>query len=362
MKVCSTGPESTPHNPTCASFDRSVHAHVLVIIWALVAVAGVSTPCQADLTDGLIAHYEFDGDASDSAGGHHGVEHGVSYVPGYIGMGVSFDGSSYVSVPATGWLTPLETFSIAAWIRVASFPSEQAYPFVHDRQNGDASPNKHFDLRLYQNTLYSGWESPSGTDASLQYDGFWSEFGSDWVHLAMTRDTVGAGRLYVNGVLADSVQGALETGNTDDLMFGAIRTTGTAGSESFFFDGDVDDARLYSRALSGEEVRALYLGVDDPASVESGAAPKSTVRLGRPYPNPTSASASFAVEVSIGQRVRVEVIDSSGRLVREVFAGPLDPGRHSFHWTADGDLPSGTYYVRLRSGNSEEGRPVILLR
>ncbi|MEZ4651097.1 MAG: LamG-like jellyroll fold domain-containing protein [Candidatus Eisenbacteria bacterium] len=333
-----------------------------IVALVLLAASSLTTPGRADLTDGLVAHYEFEGNADDSIGGHDGQEHGVSYVEGRIGTAISFDGTSYANVPATGWLTPLETFSIAAWVRAASFPAEQGYPFVHDRQNGDASPNKHLEFRLYQNILYSGWESSSGTDSGLQYDGFWSEFGSTWVHVALTRDMTGTGRLYVNGALADSVQGAVETGNSDDLMFGAIRTTGTEGSETLFFHGDLDDARIYSRALSGEEVRALYLEVDDPASVAGGPGGALPIRLGAPYPNPASARTEFTVTTEVDQAARIDIVDANGRLVETVFEGRFDRGSRTLGWTPDAKLPNGAYHLRLRAGRVEVGRSVIVLR
>jgi len=45
---------------------------------------------QNTLTEGLVAHYEFEGNANDSSGnGNHGTEHGgVSYVDGVIGKAI----------------------------------------------------------------------------------------------------------------------------------------------------------------------------------------------------------------------------------------------------------------------------------
>ena len=47
---------------------------------------------EVNLTSGLVAHYEFEGDTNDSSGnGNHGTEHGgVSYVDGVIGQAGSF--------------------------------------------------------------------------------------------------------------------------------------------------------------------------------------------------------------------------------------------------------------------------------
>jgi hypothetical protein len=53
------------------------------------------------LSDGLVAHYEFEGNADDSSGnGNDGTEHGgVSYIDGMIGKASSFDGvDDYIEI------------------------------------------------------------------------------------------------------------------------------------------------------------------------------------------------------------------------------------------------------------------------
>ena len=54
-----------------------------------------------NLSNGLVAHYEFEGNAKDSSGnGNNGIEHGgVGYVDGVIGKAGSFDGvDDYIEV------------------------------------------------------------------------------------------------------------------------------------------------------------------------------------------------------------------------------------------------------------------------
>ena len=51
--------------------------------------------------------------------------------------------------------------------------------------------------------------------------------------------------------------------------------------------------------------------------------------------------------------IRVELFDVSGRLVRDLFSGPLSAGPHSYQWDgrdADGvKSPSGTYFIRVQA-------------
>ena len=63
-------------------------------ILLFLAIFSSSLYAGVNLTDGLVAHYEFEGNAKDSSGnGNDGTEHGgVSYTNGVIGKAGSFDG------------------------------------------------------------------------------------------------------------------------------------------------------------------------------------------------------------------------------------------------------------------------------
>ncbi|NBU86316.1 MAG: hypothetical protein EBS13_03180 [Verrucomicrobia bacterium] len=55
-----------------------------------------------------------------------------------------------------------------------------------------------------------------------------------------------------NFLIEDNVTGG-DTSNTSNLYFGK-----RGGSTPLYFHGTIDDVRIYDRALSAEEVQALY--------------------------------------------------------------------------------------------------------
>jgi hypothetical protein len=75
-----------------------------------------------------------------------------------------------------------------------------------------------------------------------------------WVHIAGTYDG-SALRIYVNGVL-DATRAVTGTtcANTEPLAVGAKNRTVTGVVEAYF-DGRIDDVRVYNRALSAAEIR-----------------------------------------------------------------------------------------------------------
>jgi hypothetical protein len=93
------------------------------------------------------------------------------------------------------------------------------------------------------------------------------------------------------------------------------------------------------------------------------------VRLHPPVPNPFSGVVDlrFALPVLPAmERIRLEIFDPAGRLVRELFEGRLPAGAQSRAWDGRDDrgrpLPSGVYFARLSTAGGIESRPVVLLR
>lgn len=93
-------------------------------------------------------------------------------------------------------------------------------------------------------------------DNSIKVQAPWPGVG-EWHHVAATYDAAsGHAAIYIDGSLAAS---ASEVAQRSAL--GALNASGWTGSgTTYALVGKLDDLRLYSRALSAEEVRDLYLG------------------------------------------------------------------------------------------------------
>ena len=235
---------------------------VLILLISMTAgllIQATTAAAQAP-TLGLVAHYALDGDATDSsANAIDGVLYGSpDFVPGVFGSAIQLDGSNqYASIPPTV-VGPLDVFTISVWARVDALPSSQAYIVVHDRQNGDTVPNKHFDFRIDDTQLYSGWEASNGANRSIADLDFIEYAGNEWVHLALTRDASGFGELWVDGFMMGTTQGTIDTTNSDDILIGAIREVADQSAPgTFLFEGRVDELRFYDRVLSTDEILAL---------------------------------------------------------------------------------------------------------
>lgn len=95
-----------------------------VVSVLFVLLMTVSLPIYADLVDGLVAYYPFDGNANDQSGNNnHGIENGgIQYQPGVSGKAIKFDGvDDYIRVPSSSSLNPVNQLSISFWVKVEGF-------------------------------------------------------------------------------------------------------------------------------------------------------------------------------------------------------------------------------------------------
>jgi flagellar hook assembly protein FlgD len=89
-------------------------------------------------------------------------------------------------------------------------------------------------------------------------------------------------------------------------------------------------------------------------------------RLHGNVPNPFATSTAIAFSLAQESEVRLHIYDLSGRLVRELVARQLGPGRHHVNWDGDDALghrvAQGIYFMRLQAGAFETSKKLVLLR
>ncbi|MCL5096107.1 MAG: hypothetical protein M1608_00955 [Candidatus Omnitrophica bacterium] len=246
-------------------------ALAVVVAWSLAAI--LSPSAQAS----LIGQWKFDEGsgvtATDSAGSNNGTINGATYIAGQIGSGalqfIGTDTNDYVVVEGAG--TPLEladsNYTIAWWQRwhgpnpSAMFGSTPVQRVINMDDNADHSGG--YSIYLGGGVDGDGTlilAHDNGIDQSWN-TGFIAT--TNWQHIAVVFN--GTNRtVYVDGYAFASrpTAGNLVTDSDDSLVFGAYPLAdGTFGQ---FYNGDLDDIRIYNNALSAEEVRALIPGTPTP--------------------------------------------------------------------------------------------------
>jgi beta-glucanase (GH16 family) len=216
------------------------------------AVTAAASPAK----DGLVAYWKLDEKAGtvveDSAGANKGEmvkPDGAARVEGKVGGALEFNGASYVKVPDSAALKVEKAITVAAWIKLADATGEQCVAakgtgFVFFQTKPGTKP---------VNVLNIGG-GPTAHWLSFPYATEAAAFVGGWHHIAFTYDGTNVTN-YMDGK-PDGAPEAL----TGDLSPGwdwlGIGTNGAWADK--FFKGAIDDVRIYSRALSADEIGKLF--------------------------------------------------------------------------------------------------------
>ncbi len=223
---------------------------------------------QVNLDKGLQAYYPFDGTGNDKSGNNNNpIFNNATITTDRFGKPNSayhFNGVyQYIRIPNKPSLNFGDKISLSVWVRPTGF----YYDICHASQliskgGGNYNPGNYalrFDDALYSSgtgcngsicdTLHQNFR---GTGTVLTpYPGEFIKKG-EWYNALYTNDGRTA-KLYVNCELKYSVVFPETFTNNEDLFFGK-------SDDQFFpfwLNGDLDDIRIYNRALNDEEIFLL---------------------------------------------------------------------------------------------------------
>ncbi|NIP28301.1 MAG: hypothetical protein GWN67_03960, partial [Phycisphaerae bacterium] len=198
--------------------------------------------------EGLVAHWKFDegsgSTATDSAGINNGALVGdTTWTAGRIDGALSFDGNGdYVVVAPVSVLTG-DTVTAQAWVRVSDLSGSK--PILTQNIFSMTKDGYYFQVSGGRPTFYliDGFKSAQAiSPETINTD--------QWYHVAGTNDGTNL-KLYVDGLLKSSVPSAGYTGESNNAYIGADSIS------SFYFNGLIDDVRIYDRAVSESEFQDI---------------------------------------------------------------------------------------------------------
>ncbi|MBU2644620.1 hypothetical protein KKI24_07930 [bacterium] len=210
----------------------------------------------ASLSTGLAAYYPISGNASDGSGqGYHGEVYNATATTDRKGTADqaylfnSGDGDNdYIEIDNA----VTENFTIAFW-----FSSTQSAGAATNWYDGrglvDAktgSGQNDFGVALGAGKVMFGTGNPDTTIVSPS-----SYNNGEWYHVTAVRTkATGSLKLYIQASQVASGTGSTNTLNAPTQM----RIAGSPQYNTVFFDGKMDDVRIYNRVLNLTEIQKLY--------------------------------------------------------------------------------------------------------
>ena len=112
--------------------------------------------------------------------------------------------------------------------------------------------------------------------------------------------------------------------------------------------------------LSSNGPAVLVVDIQGVLGTEGNVLP-AAYALQQNYPNPFNPATVIRFSVAEKQAASLQIFDITGRLVETIINEPFAPGEHEVTWQA-GHLPSGTYFMQMKSGNFVKTRKMVLLK
>ena len=239
-----------------------------ISIFAIAVVIFFSSPAQAAVmrilynlrwTDGLVGYWSFDGQSVDwstgtisdlSGSGNHGVVNGgmatgTAPTPGIIGQAMNFDGTANYAVTVDSATLPVgdEVRTLEAWVYTGSGVTDNQAIFGW----GEAiAAGETSYLNLYDSKFRFVTIGASGVE-----DGPQTIQVNTWYHVVATHDG-STTTLYVDGVYYFKNTSSTLITNSSNIYIGSYGWIGA------YFEGKIDEVRIYNRALGANEIKHHY--------------------------------------------------------------------------------------------------------
>ena len=224
-----------------------------------------------DVTNGLVAYYPFSGNANDvtSYANHGTPTNNLVMTTGIEGdtngayQFGGYDKPGHIHIPNSSQIQFTNEATFSVYIKPTSWVSMDGWGYRTNAGGAQCILAKRHDRYGISFLMSGNDEGMNIWMASMDNQG-WAEISSKgllkgnylnkWTHIAIVYGQ-GYARLYVDGKLLDERESTpnFSRMNAQDLYVGKF-------SDSWYpFNGQIDDLRIYNRALSADEVEKLRL-------------------------------------------------------------------------------------------------------
>ncbi len=314
-----------------------------IVLLLSISILGFSTSYSQTLSDSLVAHYFLDGNGIDSVGSNNGTVVGATLTTdrnSNINSAYSFNGSAdwinignYPDLAITGDIT------VSAWVKTpASWPSTYRDPMIYVRNSAPTADitgvnlfinNAHLSTRKFGFILKTG-NNPWGNDYVLATTTL--QLATWYFIVGVRQDNIV--KFYVNGVLDGTVIGSL-----DPINYGSSPSASIGqkdGTSAHWFNGTIDDVRIYKRALSTTEIQTLHTTI---SAIAFNDDINNQISV---YPNPSNKYLNIKANESIDIN-RIEIFNVSGQ---KIISKSYKVFKSNIQIDID-DLKTGTYFLKI---------------
>jgi hypothetical protein len=317
-------------------------------------------------TNGLVGYWPFNGNANDESGnGNNGVVNGAKLTNDRFGNARSsynFNGtSSYIRINSSASLNS-QSVSISGWFKTNNLPTNDdsdAKGIISKWWQNPSVCNANYNAYLVNLNKPSSQNSTCVGGATSFYAGneFYANSGvaiNNWYHFVFVHNSSTGGKLYINAKLfnSNSLIGSI-CNSLNAINIGADINNGNLWR---FFNGEIDDIGIWSRALTQDEITNLHNSANTNECltmvINTGVLNTTPVTYASSvniYPNPTNDQ----ITIDCGNLANVSgwSIKITNMLGQEVFNQPMNTQQYVVPlntWSGQ-----GMYFVKIINAQNE---------
>ncbi len=330
----------------------------------IIFLSGVS---YSNPNDQCLIHWTFDEMAGDtlhdiSGNGNHGIVHDASWVNGYQGGALSFDGTDdYVSTNfqadfGTSAFTVegyFKTNSTKGMIVMGNYSGDSRQSGFFIGLNHKFGPGEKDEPGIL--TFFIRDNNFAGQHNQAQYDGDYND--GNFHHFVAIRDESSNMLLYVDNVLvATDNAGVREVGAEPNNNNFAL---GRASSEINYspFEGVIDNVRIYNDAIIPTSVETSDMNLKSSPNC---------FNLYQNYPNPFNPITTISFYLQKPNFVEIKIFNTMGQEISMLLNSEKLAGNFKIVWDGRNKfgLPvsSGIYFYQIKVNDFVKARKMILMR
>ncbi len=265
-----------------------------------------SGSAQVDLNAGLLAYYPFSGNVNDATSNNNNPSfNNTTYTNDRLGNPSSachFNGiDNYIEIPGSASLNTLNQASFCAWVKAGDYYQGPCHGnSIIEKGNPGGFSAGDFILRFDDNFYVSGTNCSNPTVGEV-HQNFYGAYltlpspgytpyvqTSQWMSVVYTYDGTTA-KLFVNCELKMSANiSGINFSNNFSLFLGHL----SSPAFPYWFNGDLDEVRVYNRALNDDEVR-VYSGCSVVTTTSFTAPDTVCVNTNVPVANTSTGTSNY---------------------------------------------------------------------
>jgi len=239
-------------------------ASILIVLVQLLISKDLLT--NSVLADSLVAYYPFNGNADDESGnGHNGIVYNALLADdryGYPNRAYGFDGinDEYVYVMNPEFLNLTDEGTISVWLNIFSYENRANDTYWHILGKGaKAGWDSDGYSIFYHNSAQVIFGVLTNTSQISRYNriSFGKPSINEWHHLVMVWNDSLIKAYFDGQQFGEQVLKTINVPQTSENFIIGKKPYGTYNG---YFNGIIDEIRLYNRALTVKEIEFLFFG------------------------------------------------------------------------------------------------------